>query len=108
MSTLSDLSDMLNDTVQVSTVTNADDYGKKTYSAATSYKARVVNKVRKITDYKGDEVISTAEAWILGLSTLDPATTIVTLPNGNTPQIANVMEWPSEVPGDVSVKVYFL
>lgn len=108
MTTLGDMKDMMTQTVSISAVTSTDAYGKRTYGSPTTYSARVVDKVRKIRDYKGEEVISSAEAWILGISTLDPATAKITLPTGKTPQIANVMVWPSEIANDVAVKVYFL
>ena len=103
---MDDFADMFTQTVSHAGVSSRDTFGSPTYGSATSYSARVVYKNRRVRDFAGAEVVSTAQAWIKGAPSISPIDR-VTLPDGSTPVIASVEKYPDE-DGDLVTKVYFL
>lgn len=69
--------------------------GEATYGPATSYSARVVYKNQMVRALTGDEVVSRSHAYVYGLTEATPDS-LVTLPDGTTPVILAVEEYPDE------------
>lgn len=82
-------------TVTVSTsAASRDNYGKATYAAGTSYKARVVAKMQTIRDKLGEEKASSHIVYLNGVSGLSPEKGQITLPDGSKPPILLVETYP--------------
>jgi len=101
--------DMMPHTVTVAPVTSRDKFGTRTYGAAVSYPARVVEEQRRITTLDGVEGMSSHTVWIAphtssGIPNLGPES-LITLPDGSTPPILRVEVYPDEE-GDHHWKIY--
>lgn len=97
--------DMMTDTVTWAVLTSRNDFGVPTYAAGTSFEARVVRKHKLVRDAAGDQVVSTAQAWIGGTPAINPQDK-VTLSDGTSPPIIAVERFQDEVGASHSV-VFF-
>ncbi len=92
---ISDFADMMSSTVTIAPVSSHDRYGKPTYGAAVSYKARISYKQRWIRRSGEREVLSRGEVWTNGTDAVD-AQDKLTLPAGSpgslTPPILDVQQ----------------
>ena len=82
-----------------------NEYGKPNHGSAASYSARVVYKNDLVRADDGAEKVSKGYVWIQGTPSVTPQDRI-TLPDGTTPTILSVEEFPDE-DGSHHVKVYF-
>lgn len=96
MAFVDDFADVFTDTVILRVVTSRDDFGKPTYGAGTTYNARVVRKHHVVRDSAGDEVVSTAQAWLQGTPAIEPDDQIE-LSDGTNPPIISVERYQDEV-----------
>lgn len=91
-----EVASLMLDTVTIAPFSAYDAYGKPTHGAPVSRSARVVRGHKRVVAQSGDEVLSYARAFVktdgLAISTLDK----VTLPDGTTPKILTVEEWPDD------------
>jgi len=103
---ISDWLDLMPATVTHQSVIARNEYGAPTtYSAATSYRARVFQKARRVINrVNGQDEISSVQVWIAGLPSLALDGKII-LPDGSTPRI---MSWdvPTDEVGEHHMKVY--
>lgn len=107
MSYADDLKDLMPDSVVWSPFVSRDQFGAPTYGTPTTLRARVVRKHRLVRDISGQQVVSTAQAWIISGDSEIGSTDQVTLPDGTTPVIAAVERQGDEV-GGRHTKVMFL
>lgn len=83
-------------TVTVATLSATDVYGDASYSTSTtSYRARWVHGPEVVTNYLGEEVVSMDTVWVASTS-LIPVTAEVTLPDGSSPHLISVQQYPDE------------
>lgn len=98
--------ELLPHTVTVSTVASLGTGGAATFStAATSYRARVVNTNKIVHDLRGEVAAVAYEAWIASTSILAPDSKY-TLPDGATPPVVRVDTFPDE-DGHHHVRIQF-
>ena len=102
---ISDWADMMPHTVVLSTLSERDTYGARTFNAGTSYAARVVYKNTRVRDAAGAEVIARGAVWLNGAPTISTEDQIE-LPDGTTPPIITSELFPDE-DGSHHSKVYF-
>lgn len=90
--------DFMDETITLEAVASTDEYGARTYSAATSHTARIVRRHSQVTDFEGRLVAAVATIYVSGTSlptSVGPSDRI-TLPDGSTPPIVAVEEYPDE------------
>ena len=94
---ISDWSELMDDTVTVSPFSSLDSYNKPTYSSDVEYaNSRVKFKVRQVFDFEGNEVTAGGDV-VLGSNAVIGAKDKLTLSDGTTPKILN----SGNIPGDV-------
>lgn len=104
---ISDFLDLMQDTITMQLVTVRDGFGKPTYGAATSYRARVVYKSMRTTNrFSGQDAVAAGAVWIAGVILPGDIDDKVTLPDGSTPKILYWEEYPDEV-GNHHTKLLF-
>jgi hypothetical protein len=104
---VSDFADLLQSTITHEPFSSRDQYGVVTYGTAVSYKARVSYTNKRVRSrVTGDDVISTAQAWINGNPTLNVDDRI-TLPDGSQPIIVSWDQPFDETGSAHHVKIYF-
>jgi hypothetical protein len=59
-----ELLELMPDTVVLEPYLSQDSYGQATYSAASTYQARVSGKVKKVTDANGSERVSMVTVYL--------------------------------------------
>lgn len=106
MSFISDLSDLMTDTVTWSPMTSRDDYGQPSYGSATVLDARVVRKNKLVRDSQGQQVMSTAHAWVNGSPAIKPEDKVVLSDSSNNP-IVSIERYQDEK-GPSHTVVFFL
>lgn len=85
---------------------STDGYGTASYSSSTaSYRCRVVEKQTLVHTFEGDEQVARTVAWVRSTSTFGPWDK-VTLPDGTTPRLLAVEDYPDE-DGHHHQKLYF-
>jgi hypothetical protein len=98
--------ELMPQTITVSTVATLGVGGAPTFStAATSYRARVVNVNRFVADTRGNSAAVAYEAWIASTGILAKDSKY-TLPDGSTPPVVRV-EVPPDQDGHHHVKILF-
>lgn len=102
--------ELLTQTVIITPWSSVNEYGDVTYGSATTYPARVVNKLEKVVDFAGRESLSNSVVWVGPETTGDTLPDVtadakITLPDGSTPGILRVEEYPDET-GSHHVKIY--
>jgi hypothetical protein len=98
--------DLMVQTITVSTVATLGVGGAPTYSTAqTSYRARVVNTNKFVSDGRGGGAAVAYEAWIASTGILAPGSKY-TLPDGATPPVVRVDTFPDES-GHHHVRILF-
>jgi hypothetical protein len=97
---------MMPDTATWRPLMSRDDYGAPTYGAAVPFaNARLVRSPKLVRDASGDQVVSSAQLWLVGTPAIAPDDQ-VTLSDGTTPSIVNVGRWQDEA-GESHTKVFF-
>ncbi len=96
-------------TVTIAAVSATDAFGDRTYAAAITYDARVLEEQKIVTDFRGREVTSVHVVWVAphltsGLPNLTPEAQI-TLPDGSTPPMLSYSVVPDE-DGDHHAKIW--
>lgn len=105
-----DFEALLTQTVDIAAWVSSDEYGKVTYGSATTYPARIVEKLEKVVDFAGREVLSNSVVWV-GAETAGATLPSVngdakiTMPDGTTPGILRVETYPDDT-GNHHVKIY--
>jgi len=74
---------------------STDGYGTPTFSAASSYTARVVGKQQLVDTFRGTEELTKTIVYVKSSSTFGPSDQI-TLPDGSTPELLAVESYPDE------------
>ena len=75
---------------------STDGYGTATWSSSTkSYRCRVVEKQTLVHTFEGDEQMARTVVWVRSTSTFGPWDKI-TLPDGTTPRLLAVEDYPDE------------
>jgi len=103
-----DFKDMAADTATWKPFVDRDRFGAPTYGDAVTFDhVRLVRKHKLVRNAQGDEVVSTAQLWIIE----SPAPAVgpedeITLSNGTTPPIIAV-DCPQDEEGEAYTKVYF-
>ena len=77
-------SDWFRDTVTIERALTMNEYGERTYGAATSYIARISGKVTQVRDVTGEERVSRHQVLIATTAAITPADRL-TLPSGYEP-----------------------
>lgn len=82
---------LMPETITIAQPTGQDGYGKRSYGAATSYRARIVEKMEKIVTVQGREDFATTKVYVApdssgALPDLS-ARVQVTMPDGTTPNV---------------------
>lgn len=95
---------MMPQTVTVEPRTGVDAYSKPTYSAAASWPAYVDFKPKKIRKLDGEEVVSSAQIYVGGVSGAT-VNSRITLPDGRQPVILMVNKL-SDAQGDYAEVIY--
>lgn len=95
MQITNDLRDLLASSVTWYPLASRDAYGAPTYGTGTEYAARVVRKHRLVRDGTGDEVVSTARAWLAGTPAIAPDDRVV-LEDATAPPIVAVERYDDE------------
>lgn len=96
------LDDLFATTITIEQVSSLNDFNVRTYAAAVTYPARVVNKLSRVVDFEGRETAAMAVVWIAPETTNDTLPTDVTpddrltLPDGTTPPILGVNTFDDE------------
>jgi len=86
MTTLLDgLAEFLNQSVTVERYTGRDAYGKPTYAAPTTLKARVQGRARRIVTQSGEDVTSTLQVYFGTTETPPTVRDRITLPSPFAP-----------------------
>ncbi len=94
--------DLMRQTVSVAPFSSVDAYGKTTYGAAATYRARVTGKTRMVRDAQGREVVSSKTVYLLSNAAISPKDRI-TLSTGDagsteaavlSPEILTVGRFP--------------
>ena len=107
----------MTDSAQWNKKTAQDGYGKRSFTHQGTYPCRYVTKNRKIRKPTGQEVISTAQLWMIpSLTSGEPFPRVqpddqIVLSDGRTPQIANVVTYEdeqSDQTGPTHTVVFFL
>jgi streptogramin lyase len=119
MVAITEWADCMPSTVTLEAFSDRDDYGKPSYAAAVSYKARVIYQSKMIVGQGSGEAANletTANGVVwFGPPTANPSSTVppdvtvedrITLPDGSTPNIMRVDQFQDEE-GDHHTKVYF-
>lgn len=101
---ISDFLDLMPHTVQHAAFSGRTAYGKPSYGSQTAYRARWVKKLTKVKDFGGNEVMARHVVWIAGTPDIG-AEDQITLPDGTTPVLLSVEEFPDESGGH-HVKVF--
>lgn len=99
------LKPLMPDTVTWAALTGRDQYAKPTYGSGTTFTARVVRQHKLVRDAAGDQIVSTAHAWLAGSPAISPQDK-VTLSDGTSPPIITIERFPDES-GPSHTKVYF-
>ena len=97
MSWSTELDELLPHTITVGALASfsADGYGTPTFSAASSYAARVVGKQTLVDTFRGTEELTKTVVYVNATSTFGPSDQI-TLPDGSTPELLAVEAYPDE------------
>ena len=75
---------------------STDGYMTAQYATqATTYQARIVDKMTLVRTFEGTEELATTVAWVRSTSTFGPADQ-VTLPDGSSPVLMAVESFPDE------------
>ena len=82
--------------VQIQRRTGRDKNTDPIYSAAAEYAAQVVEKIKRVVDTNGREVVSSVQAIVPTDEAISPFDKI-TLPDGSTPVILAIESFPDEV-----------
>lgn len=106
MSFATEFRDLMTDTVTHYALSSRDAYGTPSYGAGTSYPARVVRKHKLVRDAAGQQVVSTAQAWLGGTPAITPQDK-VTLSDNSSPPIVAIERYQDEVGASHTV-VFFL
>lgn len=99
-------------TITVEQVSSLDEFNARTYAAAVTYPARVINKLNRIVDFEGRETAAMTVAWIAPETTNDTLPTgitpddRITLPDGTTPPILAIDVYEDEN-GSHHMKIFF-
>ena len=102
---VSEFGDLMTDTATWAAFVSRDDFGSATFATGTDLTCRLVRKHKMVRDMEGDEVLSTAQLWVLGNSEITPEDRI-TLSDATTPIIAAIERFQDEY-GASHTKVYF-
>lgn len=87
------LSNLLNQTIQLSTFNSVNKYGDASYNTAASYKARVERRIKIVRSMQGTEAVSTSAVYLDGSVSLDSkGRDKITLPDGSTPTILTISD----------------
>lgn len=106
MSWDSDFLEMMPHTVVVYARASHNSYGEPTYSTSGStYRARVANKPGMLRNLRGEFTEFFQVAWVASTGTIN-VNDKVTLPDGTSPELANVERNPDE-DGVYINKLYF-
>lgn len=95
MTALDDFGDLFPDTVQLASFTGRDSYGRPTFGANTSHKARIVHKIQMVRSSTGGMILAN---MLIRLGPV-PGFTVegrVTLADGSLPEILAVEFAPDE------------
>ena len=106
MSFINDFKECFTVDVTHEPLSSRDDFGKPTYGTPVPFKARVVREHKLVRDKDGQEVVSTAQCWLLGNPVVSPDDQI-TLEDATTPAIVMIERFQDEI-GPSHTKVYFL
>ena len=89
--------ELMSDTVTVSSFSalSTDGYGVRSYSAGTSYPARVVRTNELVRNFEGIETVSNVTAWVNSTGTLSPEDRF-TLPDATSPPLLALDGFPDE------------
>lgn len=89
---------LMPDAISIRRGTSLNNYGERdAVGTATSYQARIVFSASKIIVATGEEASAAGQAWISGSVPADIKTSdILTLPDGNSPEIMRVDIFPDE------------
>ena len=92
----SDFRQLMTQTITVSTVATLGVGGAPTFStSASTYRARVVNTNKFVSDGKGAGAAVAYEAWLSSTSIL-AAHSKYTLPDGTTPPVVRISSLPDD------------
>lgn len=86
---------LMRQTVTIAPWSSQNAYGEPAFGTAVTYPARVVARTRMVRDTQGREVVSTATVYLGAAPTLSVKDRL-TLPNGETPVIAAIGDYPDE------------
>ena len=87
------LTNLLNQTITLSTFNSTDKYGDCSYNSPVSYKARVERRIKIVRSMQGMEAVSTAAIYLDGTVSLDSkGRDKITLPDGSTPIILAISD----------------
>ena len=103
---VSDWSDLMNQTVSHAEFAGRSEYGKPTYGSPVDYSARVVYKQKLVRRPDGSEVVSQGEVWLQSNVSVTSEDEI-TLPDNTTPPILAVERFSDETSSFHHTKVYF-
>ena len=98
MSVLDDFSELMIQSVTYRPVASRDVYGKPSYGASVSYRARVVHKtLRTSNQFSGQDWVGNGIIYLGAyITTIDPDDEW-TLPDGSKPQVVRLENYPDEV-----------
>ncbi|MGE5619538.1 MAG: hypothetical protein ACM3US_09810 [Sphingomonadaceae bacterium] len=86
---------LMTETVAIEPRTGVNAYGEALYGAAVQYKARIVGRIRRVTDSAGSERVSTKTITLGAAAVVSPFDRL-TLPDGSRPVILAVGSYPDE------------
>lgn len=101
---VSDFLSLMPATVSVTKPTATNEYGEYTTTSSTSYRARIVNKQRRIVNKLGEEISVNTEVW-LATTDVIPTEATVTFAD-STKMTIRAVDIISDESGTHHVKVY--
>lgn len=86
---------LMTETVAIESRIGLNAYGEALHGAAVQYKARIVGRIRRVTDSAGTERVSTKTITLGAAVEVSPFDRL-TLPDGSHPLILSVGSYPDE------------
>lgn len=105
MSFAEEFGDMMTDTMTWYAVTSRDGYGKPSYGSSTEFDCRLVRKHKMVIDPQGEEILSSAQAWVKGTPEISPQDKVV-LSDTTEPVILAIERYQDET-GPSHTVVFF-
>jgi hypothetical protein len=101
-----ELLSLLTQTVQHAALSGRDAYGQPLYAAASGYAARIVGTHRRLRDAAGSEKVARHVAYVAMSGTIGPEDRVA-LPDGSTPPVLQVDQFPDETGAVHHTRVWF-